>query len=160
MKPESIKPEFEKLKDTGMCAHGNFINSCESCADESENDPEEEKEKRRAKRRSGYDANILPPTEGQIAFAESLGFDREGVAKDSRAEVSRVLSIKSEQKKEEVRHQVIKERGFAPGMRVRKIKDGAEYTISSIKIDGWLCFKGARGGGSNPEEYEVIEEGK
>ena len=29
-----MKPEFEKLKDTGMCAHGNFKDSCAVCQKE------------------------------------------------------------------------------------------------------------------------------
>jgi len=31
-----MKPEFGKLKDTGMCPHGNFKDSCAACADEQE----------------------------------------------------------------------------------------------------------------------------
>lgn len=156
-----MKPELGKNPpDKNMCRpHGNFL-PCTAC-DEAEKDKktenaEEEKENKRAKRKGRYDANILPPTEKQIAFAEALGFDREGVAKASRTEVSRILSIKSEREKEKERHQIIEEKGFAPGVKVRKLSDGSEYTISTVKTDGWLCFKGVRGGAS-PKEYEVIE---
>ncbi len=34
MKPESMKPEFGEIKDAGMCAHGNFKDSCAACEEE------------------------------------------------------------------------------------------------------------------------------
>lgn len=177
-----MKREFgTNPSDAGLCKHGNFIISCEFCTDKivsgknseddesrkvvvNENKDEEslenEKEIKRVKRRGRYDANILPPTEKQVAFAESLGYDGEGVKKASRMEVFRVLGKKYKQEKEKERHQIIKERGFIPGIKVRKSSDGSEYIISSIKEDGWLCFKGVMGGGSNPNEYEAVEDEK
>jgi len=35
LKTNFMKPEFEKLKDTGMCPHGNFKDSCAACQEES-----------------------------------------------------------------------------------------------------------------------------
>ena len=97
-----------------------------------------------------WEEETVAATEGQLDFAKELGTD---ISNESRAVGSAIINDILEQSN----HDSIESQGLAPGVRVRNKRNNREYTISSIKPDGLVYFKGGQGAKSWAGNLEKIE---
>jgi hypothetical protein len=93
---------------------------------------------------------IVSPSEGQIDFANQLGVD---ISNKSKAVGSAIINDILEQ----LNQDSIESQGLAPGVKVRNKRNNCEYTISSIKQDGLVYFKGGQGAKTWAGNLEKIE---